>query len=635
MREADIERLKLKERFIDGVNPLLETESRLGLQLPYTRALKEAIHADLAEGRPHGIHWWEPKASASRAPRILISDYLYACTANVEHHLVAARLHYFEFVDWSLKDEQSRNERTQILSPGIRNDYPRSVWEYLLTARADAHRTQIVLSLASALDCMAATIVGVCAVPVQIKATQFGAIRKELRIHRNTARNPTVAALHASVAQDMASAIKQSGPTGWWDWLAKYRNALVHRGLRQETHALSDEIGLVDPDYRPVTVRETAHLPNHPGVSEIEAILVADPIGSIGLSENARVTLEQLTTSAVNLTERLSERLVDIWRDRREDPTATPQPLDKQWKQPDGREWSEFSGYAPGSAPIDPRGAIQNRAFRERLLAAALDDQQRPIWDEPNMRRFIPTAPSAVRVGTWNIQWDKKWEVPSSPRGVRLATSLAAPGCDVLCVTEGAASLLPGQDHIIDAGADWGVRPRRDDHRKVLLWSRNPWTDVDCVGSPDFPGGRFVKGLTETPIGPLTVVGVCIPWDGAHVCGGRKDRRRWEDHRAWLRAFERLSWRRTTARMVVLGDFNQHLPRTRASKETYEALLRAFDGLNITTAGAPDVAIDHIAHTTDLRRAGPIGIWPRRDSENRTMSDHVGVWVDFSLGPGT
>jgi len=396
MREADIARLRLKERFADGVDPRLETESRLGLQLPNTRALTEAIHADLAEGPPHGIHWWEPKVNADRAPRILIGDYLYACTANVLNHLVAARLHHFEFVDWSRQEERSRNERTQILSPGRRNVHPRNVWEYLFATRADAHRTQMVLSLASALDCMAATIVGVCAVPVQIKATQFGVIRRELRTSRKKPRTPQAEALHSSVAQEIGSAIEKSGPPGWRDWLARYRNALMHRGLRQEPHALSDETGLVDPDSRPAAVRDTAHLPNHPGFSEIEAFLAANPIGAIGLSENAGTTLEQLTSSAVDLTERLSARLIDVWQERREHPQDTPQPFNEQWKRPDGKEWSEFAGYSPGSAPIDPRGAIQNPDFRTRLLAAALDDQQRSIWERNDMKHFVPVAPERV-----------------------------------------------------------------------------------------------------------------------------------------------------------------------------------------------------------------------------------------------
>ena len=168
------------------------------------------------------------------------------------------------------------------------------------------------------------------------------------------------------------------------------------------------------------------------------------------------------------------------------------------------------------------------------------------------------TEPASVRLGTWNIKWDNKWESPDGERGVRLASLLANPSCHVLCVTEGSGALLPGEGHIIDAGRNWGIPPQREDHRKVLLWSRSPWTEVDCLGSPDFPSGRFVKGVTETPIGALTVIGVCIPWKGARARWGRTD---WQDHHAWLEAFGGLPWRRTTDRMVVLGDFNQQVPR--------------------------------------------------------------------------
>jgi len=234
-----------------------------------------------------------------------------------------------------------------------------------------------------------------------------------------------------------------------------------------------------------------------------------------------------------------------------------------------------------------------------------------------------------VRIGTWNT-W---WASPGGARGHRVRTVLAGPGCDILCVTEGSAGLLPTGGHIIDAGTEWGYSPHDEDRRKVLLWSRSPWSEEDRVGSPDFPGGRFVKAVAETAIGKLTVVGVCIPWDGAHVGSGRKDRRRWQDHLAWLETFERLPWRRTTHRMVVLGDFNQRIPRTRVPKKAFEALLRAFDGLAIATAGAPEARIDHIAHTPDLTRVSPIGTWPKRDAEAHALSDHVGVWTDFGLAP--
>ena len=56
------------------------------------------------------------------------------------------------------------------------------------------------------------------------------------------------------------------------------------------------------------------------------------------------------------------------------------------------------------------------------------------------------------------------------------------------------------------------------------------------------PGSRkpsfralFIAGTTKTPIGPVRIIGVCIPWDRAHISTGRKDRRPWEDHHAYLK----------------------------------------------------------------------------------------------------
>ncbi len=244
------------------------------------------------------------------------------------------------------------------------------------------------------------------------------------------------------------------------------------------------------------------------------------------------------------------------------------------------------------------------------------------------------SAPSTIRIGTWNTEWAK----PSSTgrkRGNIVSDQLAASGCDVLCVTEGFAGILPDGGHVIDAGEDWGHRVRKG-RRKVLLWSKQPWTPhVDAVGSADLPSGRFVAGITETLSGSrLTVVGVCIPWSGAHVRGGRKDRRLWQDHEAWLAGFKELRSRIPESRTIVLGDFNQCIPRKYAPRRAYEALKCAFNGFSIATEGelpGGRASIDHIAHTPDLTR-GSIGIWDKRDADGTRLSDHFGVWCDFSVG---
>ena len=237
---------------------------------------------------------------------------------------------------------------------------------------------------------------------------------------------------------------------------------------------------------------------------------------------------------------------------------------------------------------------------------------------------------STVRIGTWNTEWAG----PTGPKGKLVKNALAGPGCDVLCVTEGFTGILPDRRNVIKGGQNWGV-PVHDDRRKVLLWSKRPWTDVDLVGSEGMPGGRFVRGVTQTPAGwPLTVVGVCIPWFDAQWRHGRRDCKRWELHGIWLEEFRQRRSTLPEERTVVLGDFNQRIPRQWTPEAVHEALRRAFKGFEIATEGnlegAPGLAIDHIAHTPDLVSRG-ISIWPDRSADGKHLSDHFGVWGDFGL----
>ena len=236
-----------------------------------------------------------------------------------------------------------------------------------------------------------------------------------------------------------------------------------------------------------------------------------------------------------------------------------------------------------------------------------------------------------ARIGTWNVEW----AAPDGERGVRVAAALNEPGCDVVYVTEGCAEILPAGGHVIDGGPDWGCG-REEGRRKVLVWSRQPWSAVDATGSGALPAGRFVAGITPTALGLLTVIGVCIPWRDAHVRWGRRDRRQWQEHEAWLAAFERLPYRHARKRTVVLGEFNQRIPRRSQPREIYEALLRAFEGFSFATAGELDGAlgrtVDHIAHTPDLAPAGGIGLWPRNDRRDNRLSGRFGLWGEFALG---
>ncbi|MFQ3669249.1 MAG: endonuclease/exonuclease/phosphatase family protein, partial [Fimbriimonadaceae bacterium] len=170
-------------------------------------------------------------------------------------------------------------------------------------------------------------------------------------------------------------------------------------------------------------------------------------------------------------------------------------------------------------------------------------------------------------VGVGNGMWAKR----GTERGEVVRRRLGEQGFDVICVTEGYAGVLPAGGHVIESDADYGY-PIREGRRKVLLWSRQPWRAVDAVGDRGMPGGRFVSGVTETGAGALRVVGVCVPWDWAHVKTGRRDRRRWEDHLRYLEGLERyLAGLGERERAVVAGDFNQAVPRRRAPVRVYDS----------------------------------------------------------------
>ena len=279
-----------------------------------------------------------------------------------------------------------------------------------------------------------------------------------------------------------------------------------------------------------------------------------------------------------------------------------------------------------------------------------------------------------VRIGTWNTEFAK----PGGVRGERVRPILAAPECDILCVTEGYAEIFPNGGHTI-AGGDDPCYPLTEGQRNVLLWSKEPWKNVES--GLEMPKGGFVAGTTTTPIGRLTVMGVCIPWHFACVATGCKNRPPWEVHldwlsafRCWLSAFRQTGHTTASRGTVVLGDFNQWIPRSPLwpPKAVSTELRRAFKGLQIPTRGAlpwknadprgastpnagsrpwehplkqvrpgsiKDQLIDHVAHTRDLAllqnptRKGSeriVGIFPRRTPDpDKPLSDHYGVWADF------
>jgi endonuclease/exonuclease/phosphatase family metal-dependent hydrolase len=228
-----------------------------------------------------------------------------------------------------------------------------------------------------------------------------------------------------------------------------------------------------------------------------------------------------------------------------------------------------------------------------------------------------------ITVVTWNVEWRR----PESPDGKILRERLFEARPDLVCLTEADVDFLDGcGGHVVTGGTDWGG-PVFETRREVVLWSPNPWRDLDQKGSDALPQGRFARAVTETAIGALTVVGVVIPYHFSNVRSGRRDRVMWQEHELYLDALQPILADLPDSN-IVLGDFNQRLPSRWVPARLREKLQTSFAGLDIVTAGRLDPigqqAIDHIACGPALSGGTPRSL-SNLLATGKAISDHFGV----------
>lgn len=225
------------------------------------------------------------------------------------------------------------------------------------------------------------------------------------------------------------------------------------------------------------------------------------------------------------------------------------------------------------------------------------------------------------------LLWNTEWAPPGSKREACIVEIARREAPDVACITEGYLQTWSTCGFVTSSEPDFDY-PIVSGRRKVILVSKHEWTSVDTCGSELLPPGRFVSGQT---LG-LKWIGVCIPWKDAHVRTGHKDRQPWQDHLAFLGALPAAIQTGESEPCVLLGDFNQRLPRTTAPASVYEALVGVLTGrFEAVTDGIlhPEgqPSIDHVCFTQRPAAVHVRTIAPLRDGLR--LSDHFGVIVEF------
>ena len=232
------------------------------------------------------------------------------------------------------------------------------------------------------------------------------------------------------------------------------------------------------------------------------------------------------------------------------------------------------------------------------------------------------------------VNWNLQWATPRSQRRAEILRRIEEQQPEVVCLTETHDGLLARYGHTICSQPDYGypIKPHR---RKVMLWSREPWEQVDDVGVESMPPGRFVSGVTQTSVGEVTVVGICIPWHASRTEKRRGCERKkwWEDHAQYLACLTEYFEQATAERLIVTGDFNQIIGAgSRAPRDLRSALEKAFSQrLKIVTSDLTfndRKAIDHIALSDDLAFQSLDVVSNLHDGKQ--LSDHFGVVADVA-----
>lgn len=245
-----------------------------------------------------------------------------------------------------------------------------------------------------------------------------------------------------------------------------------------------------------------------------------------------------------------------------------------------------------------------------------------------NVTRVVQsnTRSPQVRILSWNLAWARG----STTRGQLLLAQICKVDPDIAVLTEVTIPFVEKMGgNFVLSDSDYGYKsnPAR---RKVAIWSKTKINNPDIIGTRELPTGRFASGYSED----LMIIGVCIPWSGAHVSTGRKNRKKWEDHLDYVRGLKTLVAKHTRA-TVIAGDFNQRHPRRRQPKYAHESLRQALTYVRWTTegqlTGIGEQTIDHVVTSRDLKADNVFGLSKKVDGIR--LSDQFGVFCSVCPNP--
>lgn len=245
-----------------------------------------------------------------------------------------------------------------------------------------------------------------------------------------------------------------------------------------------------------------------------------------------------------------------------------------------------------------------------------------------------------VRIGVWNVQADRR----TRERTRRIRARLASLDADLLCLNEAFPFDVPGEHEsarVITSGlSDW--RPEAKGARKIVLWSRAGWDEIDSEGSPLLPEGRFVSGQLRLEDRGVRVLGIAPPYHAYRTSErwGARRRRVWQGSEEYWQALAVDVLPHVCAPALIAGDFNVQFPPIRyppAHSDVFRLSETALSGWAVATAGIPvdgrnldKPLVCHVAHTPDVEVLD-CSVLSRFDDDGLELSDHPCICLTLLL----
>lgn len=335
-----------------------------------------------------GISWWDGQIDFRR--RVVLSEYLIdsvngAAEALLDSSLQAQTHREALFADdawlrrvWSEVAESGSSSNQDFIKAMQRDGAARR-----RERQIDSSATHSIGHMLRALDCLAAAILIVGAVPQGVRRTDWKDVVKlaeQCRDGRTTPKLEPLASPGRELQVELFGHVlrdAEHGPEDWLAWLSATRNSRIHRGARIQWHLLYGDRRRAQGLLRP--------FPPNPDLTDVELMSrrpagsTDDVFDSVRLVKHSAEMVDGCLGSIASFVVELAEALRSCWDARRSAPAVLCQ-RGAQWQDLERVAHLQFAGYGKDPQLIGNEMHVGTE-LAKRLKSAHVMDAQRSRWE--------------------------------------------------------------------------------------------------------------------------------------------------------------------------------------------------------------------------------------------------------------